>query len=152
MAVPVRQLPLMGEERRALHEKHRERCHADVGHDVLAVLPTPLVRQTRTGLPQPRYEVLERAHTELESDSPGPANRRALSTTAMVVAVVARIGQPPIHVRGALTLFGLPQCHTERSCLLIGVPWLGVTKHRRVMATKKAATRDQVYAFAKGGN
>src|ERR1700746_1763793 len=74
MAVPVRQLPLMGEERRALHEKHRERCHADVGHDVLAVLPTPLVRQTRTGLPQPRYEVLERAHTELESDSPGPAN------------------------------------------------------------------------------
>ena len=28
-------------------------------------------------------------------------------------------------------------------------PWLGVTKRRRVMATKKAATRDQVYAFAK---
>ena len=28
-------------------------------------------------------------------------------------------------------------------------PWLGVTKHRRVMATKKAATRNQVYAFAK---
>jgi hypothetical protein len=27
-------------------------------------------------------------------------------------------------------------------------PWLGVTKHRRVMATKKAANRDQVYAFA----
>jgi integrase len=27
-------------------------------------------------------------------------------------------------------------------------PWLGVTKRRRVMATKKAATREQVYAFA----
>jgi hypothetical protein len=29
-------------------------------------------------------------------------------------------------------------------------PWLGVTKQRRVMATKKAATREQVYAFAAG--
>jgi hypothetical protein len=28
-------------------------------------------------------------------------------------------------------------------------PWLGVTKNRRVMATKPAATREQVYAFAK---
>jgi hypothetical protein len=27
-------------------------------------------------------------------------------------------------------------------------PWLGVTKQRRIMATKKAATREQVYAFA----
>jgi integrase len=28
-------------------------------------------------------------------------------------------------------------------------PWQGVTKNRRVMSTKKAATREQVYAFAK---
>jgi hypothetical protein len=53
VAVPLRQLPLMGQERRALHEKHRKRRHADIGHRVMAVFPTPLVRQTRTGLPQP---------------------------------------------------------------------------------------------------
>src|SRR5271169_864964 len=69
MPVPVRQMPLMGQERRALHEKHRKRRHADIGHVVTAVFPAPLVRQTRTGLPHCRYEVLDRAHTGLESDS-----------------------------------------------------------------------------------
>src|SRR6266852_3660726 len=73
MAVPVGQVPLMGQERRALHEKHRKRRHADIGHEVMAVLPTPLVRQTRTGRPQPRYKVLDRSHTALESDSRPPA-------------------------------------------------------------------------------
>jgi hypothetical protein len=46
-------MPLMGLERRALHEKHRKRRHADIGHRVTSVFPTPLVRHTRTGLPQP---------------------------------------------------------------------------------------------------
>src|SRR5258708_15751472 len=31
MAVPVRQVPLMGEKRRALHEKRCKRRHADIG-------------------------------------------------------------------------------------------------------------------------
>ena len=75
MAVPVRQMSLMGQERRALHEKHRKRRHADIGHNVMAVFPAPLVRQTRTGRPQRRYKVLQRAHMELESDSRPPANR-----------------------------------------------------------------------------
>ena len=74
MAVPVRQVPLMGQKRRALHEKRCKRRHADIGHDVMDVFPAPLVRQTRTGRPQPRYKVLDRSHTELESDSPRPAN------------------------------------------------------------------------------
>jgi hypothetical protein len=51
MAVPVRRVPLIGQKRRALHEKRRKRHHADLGHDVMAVLPAPLVRQTRTGRP-----------------------------------------------------------------------------------------------------
>ena len=41
MPVPVRQMPLMGQERRALHEKHRKRRHADIGHEVLDVFPAP---------------------------------------------------------------------------------------------------------------
>jgi hypothetical protein len=74
MPVPVRQMPLMGQERRALHEKHRKRRHADIGHEVLDVFPAPLVRQTRTGRPQRRYKVLDRPHMVLESDSSPPAN------------------------------------------------------------------------------
>ena len=74
MPVPVRQMPLMGQERRALHEEHRKRRHADIGHEVLNVFPAPLVRQTRTGLPKCRYEVFGRSHTALESDSSPPAN------------------------------------------------------------------------------
>src|SRR6266436_1187440 len=73
MAIPVCKVPLMSQERRALHEKRRKRRHADIGHDVTAVFPAPLVRQTRTGRPQPRYKVLDRSHTALESDSRPPA-------------------------------------------------------------------------------
>jgi hypothetical protein len=60
MPVPVRQRPLMGQERRALHGEHRKRRHAGIGHEVLDVFPAPLVRQTRTGRPQRRYKVLDR--------------------------------------------------------------------------------------------
>jgi hypothetical protein len=72
VAAPVLQVPLMGQERRALHEKRRKRRHADIGHDVMAVFPVPLVRQTRTGGPQPRYQDVDRSHTALESDSSRP--------------------------------------------------------------------------------
>src|SRR5258708_5733902 len=75
MAVPVRQVPLMGQKRRALHEKRCKRRHSDIAHDVMDVFPAPLVRQTRTRPPQPRYTLLERSHTELVSDSPRPAHR-----------------------------------------------------------------------------
>src|SRR5260370_34079714 len=74
MAVPVRQVPLMGEKRRTLHEKRCKRRHADIGHDEMDVFPAPLVRQTRTGRPQPRYKVLDRSNKELESDTPRPAH------------------------------------------------------------------------------
>jgi hypothetical protein len=44
MAVAVCQVPLMGQERRMLHEKQRrKRSRANIGHDVMAVLPAPHV-------------------------------------------------------------------------------------------------------------
>src|SRR5947209_14610484 len=86
----------MSQERRALHEKHRKRRHADIGHDVTAVFPAPLVRQTRTGRPQPRYKVLDRSHTTLESDSLQPAHCRIaprfnLSHSPLNVALSAKM-------------------------------------------------------------
>src|SRR6266436_3554004 len=86
----------MSQERRALHEKHRKRRHADIGHDVTAVVPAPLVRQTRTGRPQPRYKVLDRSHTALESDSLQPAYCRIapqfnLSHSPLNVALSAKM-------------------------------------------------------------
>src|SRR6266478_2104403 len=86
----------MSQERRALHEKHRKRRHADIGHDVTAVVPAPLVRQTRTGRPQPRYKVLDRSHTALESDSLQPAHCRIaprfnLSHSPLNVALSAKM-------------------------------------------------------------
>src|SRR6266478_2016032 len=95
----------MSQERRALHEKHRKRRHADIGHDVTAVVPAPLVRQTRTGRPQPRYKVLDRSHTALESDSLQPAHCRIaprfnLSHSPLNVALSAkmRIADEPIEM------------------------------------------------------
>src|SRR5437660_12927403 len=86
----------MSQEGRALHEKHRHRRHADIGHDVTAVFPAPLVRQTRTGRPQPRYTVLDRSHTTLESDSLQPAHCRIaprfnLSHSPLNVALSAKM-------------------------------------------------------------
>src|SRR5262249_16842909 len=44
-----------GRERRPLHEERRKcRRHVDIGHDVVAVFPAPLVRQTCTGRTRPR--------------------------------------------------------------------------------------------------
>lgn len=65
MPMPLRQMPLMRQERWALHEEHRERCHADIGHRVMAVLAAALVRQTRAGLSQRRYQALDRPHSEV---------------------------------------------------------------------------------------
>lgn len=64
---PVRPLPLVGQKRRALHEKHRKRRQGDVGHGVMAILPAPLIKQTRADRPQRRYQAV---HTELESEAP----------------------------------------------------------------------------------
>src|SRR5947209_13494491 len=94
----------MSQERRALHEKHRKRRHADIGHDVTAVFPAPLVRQTRTGRPQPRYKVLDRSHTTLESDSLQPAHCRIaprfnLSHSPLNVALSAKMRIAAFEVR-----------------------------------------------------
>jgi len=70
MPRPLRQVPLMGEKRRALHEEHRKRRHADIRHRVLAVLATASVRQSGAGLTHPRYQALKRPHTQLESAAP----------------------------------------------------------------------------------
>jgi hypothetical protein len=48
MAVPVRQMTLMGQERRLCMKNTENRRHADIGLDVMAAFPAPLVRQTRT--------------------------------------------------------------------------------------------------------
>jgi len=39
------ELPLMGQKRRALHEKHRESRHANLAHAVGRVDPPALVRK-----------------------------------------------------------------------------------------------------------
>jgi hypothetical protein len=69
MPRPLRQVPLMGQEGRALHEEHRERRHADVRHRILAVLATAPVRQARAGVPQSLYQAVDRLHRQLESAS-----------------------------------------------------------------------------------
>jgi hypothetical protein len=70
MPRPLRQVPLMGEKRRALHEEHRKRRHADIRYRVLAVLAAAPVRQPGAGLAHPRYQALKRSHTQLESAAP----------------------------------------------------------------------------------
>src|SRR5580692_11928467 len=54
--------PLMRQERRALHEKHRERCHPDVAHRILRVQATALVGKTLQASPQTTKKRLERSH------------------------------------------------------------------------------------------
>ena len=41
-AMPLREPPLMGQERRALHEKHREGRHSNVAHAKVVFLPRRL--------------------------------------------------------------------------------------------------------------
>jgi len=55
---------LMGEKRRALHEEHGKRRHADVRHRELTVRPTALIRQRGAGLLNLRYQALKRPHTQ----------------------------------------------------------------------------------------
>src|SRR5664279_778090 len=59
----------MRQERRASHEKCRERRQADVGHRVVAVAPRPFAPVGKTGadLAQLRYQLLNGAHTAGES-------------------------------------------------------------------------------------
>ena len=65
-AAPALQRRLKGQKRRTLHEKHGERCHADVRHLIDGVLAPPAVRQGRTQGFETRDERFE-SHCELES-------------------------------------------------------------------------------------
>jgi hypothetical protein len=65
--LPLRQMLLMGQRRRTLHEEHRKRRQPDVGHAITAALPRPLVRQAGATPPQRSQQPVERLHPELES-------------------------------------------------------------------------------------
>ena len=66
-AVPLRQRPLVPQERRALHEEHRERRQADVRHGVAVARPLALVLKPGTDLFQFRQQFLQCAHAAVES-------------------------------------------------------------------------------------
>jgi hypothetical protein len=61
------QHPLVGQKRRALHEKHRERRKTNVGHPIAGVAARPLVGQLAAPLSQRRNVSFQPFHTELES-------------------------------------------------------------------------------------
>ena len=56
------QRALVRQERRRLHEEHRRRRHADVGHGVAPVVAAARVRHARAARPQPVEVVLEVLH------------------------------------------------------------------------------------------
>ena len=68
-AVPLRQGPLMRQERWASHEKQRERRQADVSHRIGATVlrSLALVRKTGAHLSQIRYQAFECTHPSGES-------------------------------------------------------------------------------------
>ena len=66
-AMVLLESPLMGQERRALHEKHRERRHSDVGHAIGRVHATPLVRKPVQAVSQRPKQGLEQTHEPDES-------------------------------------------------------------------------------------
>src|SRR5258706_7978769 len=70
MPRPLRQMPLMGEKRRALHEEHRKRRHADIRHRVLAVLSPAPVPPPRAGLPPPPDQTPKRPPPHPQSAAP----------------------------------------------------------------------------------
>ena len=65
----LRQDPLVRQERRAAHEKQRERRQTDIRHRVGATVLRVLtpIRKTGTDLPKIRDEGLNRAHSASES-------------------------------------------------------------------------------------
>jgi len=69
--------PLMGEKRRALHEKRRERRHAEIRHPVLSVRSRAVIRERAHALPQCIEQGLDRLHPRSESDSSPEVERPA---------------------------------------------------------------------------
>src|SRR5258706_7277070 len=75
MPRPLRQMPLMGEKPRALHEEHRKRRHADIRHRVLAA-PSPAPGTAAPAAPpRPPSPRLQRAPTSPRTPAP-PAHIR----------------------------------------------------------------------------
>ena len=66
-AVPLGQCPLVPQERRALHEEHRERRQANVRHGVAVAQPLAFVVEPGADLFQFRQQFLQCAHAAVES-------------------------------------------------------------------------------------
>jgi hypothetical protein len=98
--VTLRQLALMGQKRRALHEKHRERCNPDVRHPIATVRPRPLVRQRTATAPQRSNKGVQRLHPNLESQIRFRRNRKIP-------------GRPPTKRKSAST----PRRQNENCCM-----------------------------------
>jgi len=70
--MPVPQRPLICQEGRAPHEKHRKCRQADIGHGILAVAARshPLVRQPGADLLELANQLVNQRHPEVESHLP----------------------------------------------------------------------------------
>jgi hypothetical protein len=73
-AMAFLELPLMRQERRALHEEHRKGRHSDVSHAVGRVDTTALVREPVQAAAQRSEQGIERTHARQESHSAVLAN------------------------------------------------------------------------------
>ena len=67
--LPLGQVPLMREKRRALHEEQRKRRQPDVGHAVAAVRTLPFVRQRGTTMSKRCDQAVQRLHADFESEN-----------------------------------------------------------------------------------
>ena len=76
--VPFGQRALVRQERRGLHEEHRQRRHGDVPHGVAPVASPARVRQPREARPEPAEMAREVLHGA------------ARASTAMIAASTAR--------------------------------------------------------------
>ena len=68
-ALAFEQPALVREKRRALHEKDREGCHANIGHGEMAVAPVPPIRQSRAHAAHRVDERIKPSHSIVESVS-----------------------------------------------------------------------------------
>jgi hypothetical protein len=73
-AMPLLEPPLMGQERRALHEKHREGRHSNVAHAKRRVHAKALVRKPVQAASQRLKQGIERTHARHEPHSRVLAN------------------------------------------------------------------------------
>lgn len=83
-AMPLFQSSLVGQKRRATHEKQRERRHADIGHRVPALLHRPLAPVGKTGADRPQLGnvAFKHAHAAVES-RPNPARKPEVATSGV---------------------------------------------------------------------